>query len=242
MANSTHAELGINRTGIGTAPRLSKDMMEGMDEFLPLGDGDEREIAAARSAYAREAEPIGSVPPPLTGRGVVKTAGTALKGESPTQFIDKLGERLAFERTGTRLYEALLSKFDALGEFEGGPTRVEIERILQDEYDHFTILTDSLTELGADPTVMTPSADLHATLSRGILDVMVDPRTTVPQCLEALLLAELADNDCWLALTELAKEAGQKELAAEFTGALETEAEHLGKIRSWIAAAQGRAS
>jgi rubrerythrin len=236
----THAELGMNRTGIGTSPRLSKDMVEGTSEFMPLVAADEHALAVARATYAREAEPIGSVPPPLTGKGVVTTAGTALKGESPTQFIDKLGERLAFERTGARLYQALLSKFDALGGFEGGPERDELAQILAQEYQHFQMLDQTLTRLGADPTVMTPSADLHATLSKGILEVMVDPRTTVAQCLEAALLAELADNDCWLALAELARNAGEEELAKAFAVALQEENEHLVKVRGWIAAAQGR--
>ena len=36
--------------------------------------------------------------------------------------MDKIGERLAFERTGTRLYEALVSKHEAFGSFPGGPS------------------------------------------------------------------------------------------------------------------------
>jgi len=238
---STHAELGLNRTGIGTSPRLTKDMLEGTDEFLPAIGRDEREIGLERASYARDAEPIGSVPPPLTARGVVKTAGAALKGQSPTQLIDKLGERLGFERTGTRVYEALLSKFDALGSFEGGPSRREIERILIQEYQHFELLETALMSLGADPTVLTPSADLHATLTKGILEVTVDPRTTIVQCLEAALLAELADNDCWLALTDLSRLAGEDGLATSCASALVEENDHLLSVRRWLRAAQGRA-
>lgn len=236
----THAELGMNRTGIATSPRLSKDMIKGTSEFPPPTLGDERAIGDERAAQARIAETVGSVPPPLTGRGVLSTAGTALKGESPTQLIDKLGERLAFERTGTRLYEALLSKYDALGGFEGGPSRAEIEEIVADEHAHFAMLNEVLAGLGADPTVMTTSADIQATLSKGIVEVMVDPRTTLPQCLEAALLAELADNDCWLALAQLASSAGQDALTSQFTEALATEQKHLSRVRAWIAASQGR--
>jgi hypothetical protein len=65
-------------------------------------------------------------------KDVVKTGMTAMKGESPTQLIDRLGARLAFERSGVRLYEALLSKLDASGIFDGGPSREDIERIVQD--------------------------------------------------------------------------------------------------------------
>jgi rubrerythrin len=236
----THAELGFNRTGIATSPNLSEDMIQGTSEFPPPADGDEREIAEARTDYARDAEPIGTVPPPLSAKGVLKTAGTMLKGESPTQLIDKLGERLAFERTGTRMYEAVLSKLDALGSFEGGPTRADIEQIIREEYAHFLMLRDSLVRLGADPTVMTPSADVHATMTKGVLEVVVDPRTTLVQSLEAALLAELADNDCWMALQELSQQAGDDDLARTCTIAMNEEDQHLLLVRSWIAAAQGR--
>ena len=62
-------------------------------------------------------------------------------GAQPTLFLDKLGERLAFERSGTRLYEALVSKHDAFGSFAGGPSKGDLEAILQEEYRHFTMLS-----------------------------------------------------------------------------------------------------
>lgn len=233
---TTHATLGTNRTGISTSPRLSKEMLAGMDEFAPEIPGDEADISQDRIQHARDAEPLGSVPPPLTVKGAAKTVVQGVRGESPTQFIDKLGERLAYERSGVRIYQALLSKFDALRGFAGGPTRGELEQHLQQEHDHMTLLAESLTGIGADPTVMTPSADLQATMSKGLLDVMVDPRTTLAQCLEALLVIELADNDCWQALAMLASEAGEKALATKFEAALAQEQKHLLRVRAWVAA------
>jgi rubrerythrin len=215
-------------------------MLEGQHEFAPDMPGDERNIASSRSLSAREWDSrIGSVPPPTTVKGAVKTGMTALKGESPTQLIDKLGARLAFERSGVRMYEALLSKLDASGSFEGGPLRADIERIVNDEHEHFLLLVSALEHLGADPTVMTPSADLQATLSLGALQVLVEPRTDLAQCLEAVLTLELIDNDSWAMLTTLANEAGQGELAQRFERALAQEADHLMRVRRWIAASQG---
>lgn len=241
MANTqTHAELGLNRTGVATSPRLSEDMLEGTSEFTPSSGGDDRQIGLERGDYAREAEPLGSVPPPLTGKGMLKTGATALKGESPTQLIDKLGERLAFERSGTRLYEALVSKLDALGSFKGGPSREDLVHILREEHAHFKMLKQAVEKLGADPTVMTPSADLHATMTKGVLEIAVEPRTSLAESLEAALVAELADNDCWQALYELAMQAGENDLAQQFAGALTKENQHLAMVRGWLAAAQGR--
>jgi len=237
---TTHAELGRNRTGVATSGGLSDDMVEGTREFPPTSAGDEREIMHVREDYAREAEPIGSVPPPLSVKGMMKTAKQAITGEHPTQFIDKISERIGFERMGVRLYEALLSKFDAYGGFSGGPSRGELEHQLGQELEHFRMLQQVALKLGADPTVMSPSADVHATLSRGIMEVLVDARTDFVQGLEAILVAELADNDCWTALVQLAQAAGEDELATRFSEAELHEREHLVRVRAWVAAAQHR--
>ena len=152
--------------------------------------------------------------------------------------MDKLGERLAFERTGVRLYAALISKLDALGGFKGGPARPDLEGIMQEEYEHFMLLSGAIARLGGDPTVVTPSADLHATMTSGVMAVMVDARTTLVQCLEAALITELADNAAWEVLATLASQNGEADLAQLFEAAQQEEAEHLQSVKSWLAAAQ----
>jgi ferritin-like metal-binding protein YciE len=72
------------------------------------------------------------------------------------------------------------------------------------------------------------------------MQVIVDPRTTLLQSLEAILIAELADNACWEALIALAQEAGEDTLVTQFERALLTEQEHLTKVQTWLAAGQGR--
>lgn len=237
---TTQTEMGQNRTGIATSPNLTKEMIAGAKEFPPSPNGEESIIARVREEYARDAEPLGSVPPPMTLTGAAKTALRGAKGLRPNQFIDKLGERLAFERTGVRLYEALISKLDAFGSFDGGPTREMLVDIMNAEYQHFTLLSDAVTKLGGDPTVVTPSADLHATMTAGVMAVIVDPRTTFAQCLEAALLAELADNAAWEALTDLASQNGDDDLASLFEAATSEEGVHLENVKSWIAMAQKR--
>jgi rubrerythrin len=237
---TTQSEMGHNRTGIATSPKLTQEMVAGAQEFAPTPDGDENIIARVRQEYAREADPLGSVPPPATLTGAAKTAVRGVKGQRPTQFVDKLGERLAFERTGVRLYGALISKFDAFGSFDGGPTREALVEIMNQEHQHFALLADAVTQVGGDPTVVTPSADLHATMTAGVMAVMVDPRTTFVQCLDAALVAELADNAAWEVLAELAMQNGEDELAAAFETAREQEAVHLETVKGWIAMAQKR--
>jgi rubrerythrin len=236
-----HARPGTNRTGMAAAPQRGEEMLAGMEEFPPSSQGSAEDLAQVRIVYAQAAEPLGSVPLPADVKGRGTSAAKAAKGAPPLLLMDKLGERLAFERTGTRLYEALVSKHEAFGSFAGGPSRDDLEHIRHEEFKHFTLLQSVIEQLGGDPTTVTPSADLHATAAHGINMVIVDPRTTLLQLLEAILIAELADHACWEALVALAQEAGEDALVEPFEQAHATEQEHLDKVQAWLAAGQGRA-
>jgi bacterioferritin (cytochrome b1) len=152
------------------------------------------------------------------------------------RMLDKLGERLAFERTGMRMYETLISKHEAFGEFDGGPSRSELMTMLNEEHEHFELLEDVILQLDGDPTAMTPSADLALTVGAGVLTVITDPRTTLCQGLEALLVAELADREGWGLLIELARKAGNTDLLALLEQAENIEEQHVAAVRGWLAA------
>jgi rubrerythrin len=235
-----HVAAGKNVTGMAAAPQRSAEMLAGMEEFPPNSEGSAEDLAQVRVAYAQAAEPLGSVPLPADVKGKGTSAAKAAKGAGPLLFMDKLGERLAFERTGTRLYEALVSKHEAFGSFPGGPSRDDLEHIRQEEFQHYTLLQSVITQLGGDPTAVTPAANLHATAAHGIKQVIVDPRTTLLQSLEVILIAELADNACWETLVKLAQEAGEDALVEPFEQAHTTEQEHLQKVQAWLAAGHGR--
>jgi hypothetical protein len=224
----------MNRTGIGTSPIESKKMVEGaVQEATP---GDPNVVVVARRFYIEDPEPIGTMPPPATLKGAAKTLKEALSGNKATVFIDKLAERLAFERTGTRLYDALIGKFDVTGPgFDEGPTREDLLRFRREEYQHFLLLKECLEAVGADPTAMTPSADIVAVEGMGLANVIGDARTTFPQSLHAILVAELADKTGWELLIQLARELGQDALAQRFVAADAEEAHHLITVRRWVA-------
>jgi rubrerythrin len=215
-----------------------------------------------RQHYIAEAETVGSVPPT---KSAAKRPATRAKGAadeaSMTVLLDKLGERLAFERTGTRLYSALITKYLALtnagepglpamesameeempdsadGEAAAGsgdPALQALTRIRAEELAHFRMLSDLVTELGGDPTAQTPSADVVGAASMGFMQVLTDPRTTLAQSLNTILSVELTDNASWELLSELAEAAGQKQLAQPFAAALATEQQHLEIIQTWL--------
>ena len=183
--------------------------------------------------YQSDLQPVGTMPPPTRLKGVATAAKTAIKGQHATILLDKLGERLAFERSGTRLYDLLLGKFDLHGTWSGGPTRAELAEIRHDELQHFRLLSDCLRKLGSDPTVVTPCADVTIVESFGIHNVVADPRTNLAQSLHAILVAELADNAGWELLIELTDGLGYTDMASQFSMALVTEVEHLARVKRW---------
>jgi hypothetical protein len=230
-------DLGTNRTGIQTSPFDSAPQVVAAEEVRSNGRPDGKAIEAERVMWSRSAPRVGSVPPPVSIRGVVRTVLEATKGHEPSVFVDKLGERLAFERSGTRLYEALIAKLEAATVDAGGPTRLELERIHSDEHRHFLLVCDAMKQLGADPTAITPSADLIGVASSGWGQVLTDPRTTLTQCLDILLIAELADVEGWSLLIVLADGLGFEHLAGRFRNALIEEQDHMLRVRRWLTAA-----
>lgn len=209
-------EIGRNQTGLEVSPDVANKMMENTKLTKPPR-GDEGGMAKMRGEYAAEADPVGSMPDPsLSGVDAV--------------LMDKLGERLAFERTGTRLYDALLVKCKASG---GSIPLEEVLHIREEEHLHFALVGAAIQSLGGDPTAQTPSADVTGVEGMGLMQVLTDPKTTLTQALHAILVAEMTDNEAWDELIALTQEAGNEELVERFEAAAEAEAEHLEKVRAW---------
>src|SRR5947209_7586226 len=131
----TPNDTGMNRTGIKTSPIDSRATEAGAEQGDATSDGGESLMAAVRLELAQRGEAVGSMPPPASLKGVAKTAVTMLKGESPTLLLNKLGERLAFERSGVRIYEAVIDKLPAFAGDGGtaGPTVADLRAIQEDE-------------------------------------------------------------------------------------------------------------
>ena len=231
MQNAT--KMGLNYTGTQMSPIDSEAMLKASQEVPPDVPGDERKLAVVRSEEVTRADSVGSVPLPGSVKGMLKTALNKLTDVSPEMLIDKLGERLAFERTGVRLYEALLAKASVVGVVD--ETQLEtLQRFRAEEAEHFELVVAAMEKLGADPSAMTPCADVVGVTGMGVLQTISDPRTNLAQSLNALLTAELTDNAGWELLIELADTSGQPEIAESFYKALSQEQVHLETIRSWL--------
>jgi hypothetical protein len=227
-------DIGANRTGIKTSPLEAKKLTEAAAAAVPLARTDTSALTSVRIEESRTAEPVGTVPPPASIKGAAKAVLKALKGEKVTVLLDLIGERMAFERGGVRLYDALLTKLAAADPEAGRPALADLQAIRADELSHFHLLMAACEELGGDPTAMTPAADIIATASSGLLKVASDPRTTFNQALRAILAAELIDTEGWALLQQLAAQMELEELAAQFEAAAEVEEQHLQNVRHWL--------
>lgn len=229
-------DIGSNRTGIQTSPSHAKEMIEGAiaGSPAPMSETESSALHAMRVEYSTESPPVGTMPPPVDGKASRASADDL---EQMNVFLDQLGARLAFERTGTRIYEALLVKFEAASVHPEGPTREDLLHIRDEELAHAGLLAECIQEIGGDPTVVTPAADVQAVASCGIVQVLGDPRTTFTQALEAVLTAELTDVDSWQLLVDMADKLGLDDMAERFGTALDEEGEHLLNVRQWLTGA-----
>jgi hypothetical protein len=235
MENTT--SMGTNRTGLQTSGDNKDTMIEFAEANASNAPVEQGEFMAMHRAMIDEAEPVGSVPVPATVKGMAKTGMSKLAGNKPEVLVDKLGERLAFERSGTRLYDALIMKCTAMQNGSAAPGGIDLatlEHFRDEEEAHFHLVSDALVELGADPTAVTPCADVVGVMSMGLVKTVSDPRTTLPQSLSAILTAELTDNAGWELLIELAQGLGHDDMATRFEEALQAEQTHLATIRDWV--------
>lgn len=263
MAPARTVTMGLNRTGLQASSFAKEDMIDFAKAAAAGAPLDEGGLMAVHRDYIEEADPNGSVPMPGTMAGLATTGMAKLTGDNPEVFIDKLGERLAFERSGARLYEALILKCaahqgdtttgieaagtvvtEAVSKGNGGMEvdavggidvdLTVLKRIHDEEEAHFFLLSRALTMLGADPTAMTPCGDVAGVMAQGLMQTVTDPSTSVPQSLGAVLAAELTDHAGWELLIELADELGHDQMAREFRRALADEERHLATVKGWL--------
>jgi hypothetical protein len=235
LSHSTRpTSIGKNRTGIATALVRSGAVVEAASEDPLVTDAESSKLLPLRTSFARAADPVGTMPPPASLKGMAKNLVEKLRGRNPMVLLDKMGERLAFERTGVRLYEAMLAKYEASDAKDPTITMSALLEIRDDELVHVGLLGEAIQQLGGDPTVVTPCADLVGVIGSGYVQVLTDPRTTLTQALDVMLAIELADNASWELLIELAGGMGLDTTAADFQHALVDEQRHLMQLRSWV--------
>lgn len=217
---STRRPTDANRTGMDASDHA--DGMRSLTAIAEPSDLAREDLATLRQRAIKDAPATGSPPPaPDAARQVV---------------LDLLSARLAYERAGTRLYDAVIAKATAGQRFAGGPTSADLTLIRTQEAEHRALLQEAILELAGDPTLVSPGASLEMVASLGLLQAVQDARTDLGECLTPLLIAELADRAAWASLIETVDAAGFDELADRLRDAVEHEEEHLMKVQGWLRA------
>lgn len=234
MDKQKATEFGKNRTGVKIAPNEATKTAEGAQRMTvpPEGDGFNA-FSNIRTSYMQEAQAVGTVPAPTSVKGMFSGLMEKLK-KGDHGFIDKLGERIAFERTGTRLYEALMMKYEGSSDKRNFPDISVLRQFHQEELNHFRLCCEAMEEIGGDATAVTPSADIAGVAAMGWVQAITNPSVNFKQSLEIILQAELVDNDCWDVLIDMSRSIGLKSIAERFEQAKAEEDVHLSTIRSWV--------
>jgi bacterioferritin (cytochrome b1) len=153
-----------------------------------------------------------------------------LAEQNPDKLIDYLNERLMFERSGVKLYDAIIGRMKASHD-------ASIERMLgqmiehrDQEKEHEEWLEAQIRELGGSAHEETEHSRLVRRESVGI-ETVIESDPELPHLFHALLAAELVDNAGWDLLIELAEEAGDRKAKKEFRKRLKEEVEHLAFVR-----------
>jgi rubrerythrin len=149
-------------------------------------------------------------------------------------MMDKLGERIFFERMSIRLYEGLIRKHRGDVFKSRLPDMNRIKQFHDEEKEHFQLLEKIIKQMGGDPNIMTSAAELIGQEAVPWPQIINDPRTTFLQSLEIILHTELIDNSGWELLIELAERNGLGKIAIRFQQALDEENFHLLTIKQWV--------
>lgn len=251
---------GPKLAGSVVSPQGGKAILDALHEFSSPELINTPAQMPQQVVYIDEPGAVAYAPPRSSIQAEIRTGMKKSTGKSdPFIFLDKIGERIAFECGGTRLYDALITKYQSLCQQRGdrlpsvgklpgsqaegsvlrGVAKDEtpletISRIRAEEQSHFSLLCQAMKQLGGDPAAPAPCADIIATGAAGLIQVVTDPRTTLAQCLNAVIAAELIDAAGWELLALLADEAGECALRGRFLGALSQEQQHLAIVQGWL--------
>ena len=146
-----------NRTCIATSPIDSKRLIEAAEESRRRRHRWLARRSRARPSGRAPSDPIGTVPPPGTLKGMAKTL--LEKSRVSTNVL------IASSARGSRTNEPVRALRGAAREVLGRARprrRTDAHRARGDprpEHQHMLLVMEVMRHIGADPTAMTPGAD-----------------------------------------------------------------------------------
>jgi bacterioferritin (cytochrome b1) len=158
-----------------------------------------------------------------------------LAAKNRDKVIDLLNERLTFERSGVKLYDAILANMRSSSSADVARMLPSMTEHRNHEKEHEEWLEEQIRALGGDAHGKTEMSRLVTAESSGVEEVVLRDKDLGHQ-LHALLTAELVDNAGWELLLELADDADDAVARREFRKRLHEEEEHLIFVRRAVQA------
>jgi bacterioferritin (cytochrome b1) len=149
------------------------------------------------------------------------------------KLIDILSERLAFERSGVKLYDRVLTVLRAQHTDDLSRLIGKTQEYRDQEKEHEEWLEALIRDLGGTAHEETERSRLVTRESQGI-EAVVKSEERWPNLFHALVAAELVDNAGWELLVGLADQANDREVKREFKRRLHEEEEHLLFVRKVV--------
>jgi bacterioferritin (cytochrome b1) len=150
------------------------------------------------------------------------------------RVIDLLCERLAFERSGARLYDRVIEAMRASTDDEVHSLLATLEEHRDEEKEHQAWLEAQIRAHGGDADAECDGARLATREAAGFEEIAAHDAGDVRHLLHALLAAEAMDDTGWKLLVELADDAGDREARREFSRRHHHEQEHLAFTRHLV--------
>jgi bacterioferritin (cytochrome b1) len=150
-----------------------------------------------------------------------------------SKVVHLLDERLAFERAGLKLYDRVLGAMRAFGDADVRGLEGEMETSRNEEEEHLAWLEAQLRALRPD-SGGEPGDPGGAEGARRVEEV-ANSDVPLPQLVNALLAAKLADDAGWDGLVQLAAEARDLDARRELRRRLHEEEDHVLVIRRVMA-------
>ncbi len=156
-----------------------------------------------------------------------------LAQQNRDKVIDLLTERLAFERSGVKLYDRIIGVMRSSPSEEVRDMLDQMQEHRDQEKEHEEWLEECIRSLGGNAHGETDLSRLVTEESKGIEEVVMRD-AELPHLFHALLAAELVDNAGWDLLVEVADEAGDRDAKKEFKKRLHEEEDHLLFVRKAV--------
>ena len=154
-----------------------------------------------------------------------------LSEHNRARVVDLLCERLAFERSGVRLYDRIIAAMQGSSDSELNAMQSTMEEHRAEEKEHEEWLEAQIRTLGGNLEVECDGAMMANSEAAGIQQIAANESADLRHLLHALLAAEAVDNAGWELLLELAEDVDDRAARREFGRRLHHEREHLAFVR-----------